>query len=176
MRFRTSISDVVSGVDCHQQHVHVCCFFHCQITGGWPVLAPPGRESVDWSGSNVEADAHRLALACGPFRLDLDCAFGAGGIMAKARPRPIPRSFNQATRNRVPAQIAQLFDALLLAPDIEVVLSHLPEGLRRAVRSFHPRSPEARGTLMVVWTGSRDRGTRRLSCPWRRRGQSRGGG
>src|SRR5579872_1334078 len=57
--------------------------------------------------------------------------------MAKAAPGPILRALDQTASNRIAVDISQFFDALLLAPDIEIVIALLPEML---VASDQPSS------------------------------------
>jgi hypothetical protein len=49
--------------------------------------------------------------------------------MTVAAPRPVFEPFNQAATNRVAMEIFQLFDSLLRAPNVEVIITGLPEGV-----------------------------------------------
>ena len=81
------------------------------------------------SGTNCGngADSHLLALYCCPLGLDLDDPFFAVEIMSETAPGPVLRFLHQSAFYGVAVYVAQLFDALALAPDIEVVVPALPE-------------------------------------------------
>jgi hypothetical protein len=47
-----------------------------------------------------------------------------------ARPRPVLRSFDETSGDRVTVHVLQLFNPLVVSEDIEVVVAGLPEGPR----------------------------------------------
>ena len=68
-----------------------------------------------------------------PPGLDFDCAINPEKVMTGAAPLPVFRVLAQSTFHRVAMDVAQLFDALVLAPYVEVVVAGLPETACRAL-------------------------------------------
>ena len=62
-----------------------------------------------------------------PLRFNLDHSNLTVRIVAEARPWPVFGPGDQAARNRIAVHVAQLLDALLFAPDIEIIVAALPE-------------------------------------------------
>src|SRR5260370_757992 len=52
------------------------------------------------------------------------------GVPAKTAPLPLFRRSHQSPRHGIAMNVAQLFDSLLLGPDIEVIKACLPEAVR----------------------------------------------
>ena len=71
----------------------------------------------------------RCASASGPLRLNLDCSRFAGRVVTKAAPRPVLRFRYESALHRIAMKIAQLLSELAFTPDIEVVVTLLPEWL-----------------------------------------------
>src|SRR6185437_8157695 len=67
-----------------------------------------------------------------PVRLDLDCPPHPGLVMPVTGPPPLLRLSRQSTFHRVPVDVSQLFDELLVAGDVAIVVVCLPERPLRA--------------------------------------------
>jgi hypothetical protein len=103
---------------------------------GCPVLALLGREPNHRSPPNFRSDSHQFAFPRCPFRFNLHNAFEARSVVPKAGPRPIFRFRDQPPRHWVAMHIPQLLNALLLGPDVEIIVPRLPEGLGCAKREL----------------------------------------
>lgn len=105
------------------------------------------------------------------------------GIASKTTPTPVLRLQDQSPRYRIPVHVAQLFDSLLLRPNIEIVEARLPDG-RRGCRV--PRSLRFLQGTGACWTPLPAPGHnslrkplfytlhRRRRCPCRRLAQQSG--
>ena len=60
-------------------------------------------------------------------RFNLDPSNPTVLIVAEARPWPVFGLGDQAACNRIAVHAAQLLDALVFAPDIEIIVAALPE-------------------------------------------------
>src|ERR1035441_7921670 len=101
---------------------------------GCPVLTLLGREALNGASLNSGSYSHLFSTSRGPFGLDLDPALHAGLVVPVAGPLPVFRPRHQATSHGVAVNIAQLLNALPVAPYVEVVVTRLPEGLRAPQR------------------------------------------
>src|SRR5208282_26797 len=93
-------------------------------------------------------DSLLFAFGCCPVRFDLDHSLFASQIVMEAAPYPILRTLRQSTLYWITVNITQLLDALLLAPDVEIVIACLPERLRLnipALRFAIGRATHGRG-------------------------------
>ena len=72
-------------------------------------------------------DSHLFSLPRRPLRLNLHHSFNPRKIVTKTAPRPILRTLRQTALYRITVHVTQLLDPLGLAPDIEVVISRLPQ-------------------------------------------------
>ena len=68
----------------------------------------------------------------GPLRFDLDHAKLTGGVVPKARPRPVFRFLHESALDRIAMDVADHFGAGFLSVDIPVVVALLPELLARS--------------------------------------------
>ena len=115
------------------------------VVGGWPgsreskstdkCWVPqvshlrPGRPRASTLRRLVSKHLGQLVSSprCGPWGLNFDGPNSSCRIVAKAGPTPILRLFDQAAFDGIAMHIAQLFDPLLLAMHVEVVIARLPE-------------------------------------------------
>ena len=95
--------------------------------------------------------SHRsFALSCCPFRLDFYEAFDSCCVVSVAAPLPVLRSLAQSLLHRIAVNISQLLHKLVIVPDIEIVITLLPE-----VFCFADQSP--RDTLLERFDGMGER-------------------
>lgn len=66
-------------------------------------------------------------MAAYPVGFDFDGAGIAGGVVIEAAPAVIFRICDEAAFDRVAVDVLELFDVLLVAGDVEVVVAALPE-------------------------------------------------
>ena len=100
---------------------------------GCPVITLLGREALKAS-LNSGSYSHLLPPSRGPLGLDLDPALHAGQVVPVAGPLPVLRPRHQATSHGVAVNVTQFFNALPVAPYVEVLVTRLPEGLRAPQR------------------------------------------
>lgn len=79
-------------------------------------------------GECGRADPFPFLTVCRPLGRNLDSAFRSGGVVDEAAPRPVFRFRNQAALHGVPVHVPKLLDALAVCPNIEVVVTRIPEG------------------------------------------------
>ena len=60
----------------------------------------------------------------------------AKGITSKAAPAPLFRRLHQSALYRIAMHVAQLFDSLVLRPNVEIIEARLPDGHRFTRRSL----------------------------------------
>jgi hypothetical protein len=101
---------------------------------GYPVLTLLGREALNRPSLNSGSYSHLLPPSRGPLGLDLDPALHAGQVVPVAGPLPVLRPRHQATSHGVAVNVTQFFNALPVAPYVEVLVTRLPEGLRAPQR------------------------------------------
>lgn len=77
-----------------------------------------------------------LGLPGGPVGVDVYCALGAGGVVAGAAPGVVFGFRDEGSEDRVAVDVPELFEALLLGVDVEVVVAGLPELVAVPLRSF----------------------------------------
>jgi len=100
----------------------------------------------------LEPPCGSLALSGNPLRFNLHASFDARGIVTKAAPLPVFRTFTQCTLHRVAMDVSQFFHELRMIPNIEIVIALLPE-----VLGFADQPP--RDSLLQGLDGiARDRG------------------
>src|SRR5581483_1034281 len=68
--------------------------------------------------------------------VDLDQPLFSESVSAEAAPAPKLRGGHQAARHGIAMDVAQLLDALAIAPNIEIVEAFLPDMLRSALEQF----------------------------------------
>ena len=71
-----------------------------------------------------------------PVRFNLYAARQPRCVVPETRPHPVLRLFNQPPQYRIAVHVAQLFDSLLFAPNVEVIVPPLPE--RFAAAALQP--------------------------------------
>ena len=69
----------------------------------------------------------QLPFPGSPLRLNLNHPFHSRNIVAKTAPNPLLRTPNQPAHHRIPMDVPQLLDPLLLSPYIEIVVTLAPE-------------------------------------------------
>jgi hypothetical protein len=68
-----------------------------------------------------------FAAVVGPFGFDFEGAGFAGGVVVEAAPAVVFRFGDEVAFDRVAVDVLELFDVLLHAGDVEVVVAALPE-------------------------------------------------
>src|ERR1700745_1744720 len=96
----------------------------------------------------TKADRFRNGRSYGHYQnvcvIDLDGTYLSGQIPTKAAPWPLLRRCDEATRDRIPMNVAQLIDAVLLRQHIKVIKLNLPEGTRNGARYIRKWCPGSR--------------------------------
>jgi hypothetical protein len=103
--FRNSISRVLRPCPC----------VRCRVRAG------------NLTSGNLRHNSELLSLPRGPLRLNFHHSFHSRKIVPEAAPRPLLRTRHQSSPHRIAMDVAQLVDSLGFAPNIEVVVSRLPE-------------------------------------------------
>lgn len=98
-----------------------------------------------------------FAAVGGPRGFDFDGAGFAGGDVVEAGPWPVLRFVYQAALDGIAVHVTQLLGGLLSAPDVEVVVTRLPEAPSFGVLEF------ARGLLFEDLDGFGERFGARLA-------------
>ena len=76
---------------------------------------------------NLRHNSELLPLPRGPLRLNFHHSLNSRKIVTEAAPSPLLRTRHQSSLHRIAMDVAQLLDSLGFAPNIEVVVSRLPE-------------------------------------------------
>src|SRR4029077_14874273 len=93
------------------------------------------RPSSAWAGIFLRRclhhgkESHALTSPHRPLRFNFHCPRFAAHIVTKAAPFPVVWPRDQHPLHWIPMNIAQLLQELALAPDIEIVVASLPEGI-----------------------------------------------
>ena len=77
--------------------------------------------------SRAQEYSRTFPSASGPPRLNLNCPHLSGRVMTETAPRPVLRFRHEPAPHRISVKIAQLLSKLSFTPDIEVVVTLLPE-------------------------------------------------
>ena len=80
---------------------------------------------ISWT--NRRNDSQSLSLPCGPLRFDLNWALDARRVVIEAAPLPLLGTFDETTVHWISMDVTQLFNTLGFAPDVEIVVTWLPE-------------------------------------------------
>src|ERR1039457_5191452 len=85
------------------------------------------RAGILISNSQLHRDPERLSFSSSPLRFNLNHPLNSRNVVTKAAPCPLLRTRHKSPPHRIAMNVSQLLDALSLGPDVEVIVSGLPE-------------------------------------------------
>jgi len=117
---------------CPEQRPHICQLQANVVHGicGRPARFSFFREEEDFLFADLPPFPSRNR------RLDLDGADFSHGVVTIAAPEPVFRSRDQVAMDGIAVDVLEFLDALLGSPDVEVVITGLPEASVVTVESL----------------------------------------